>query len=77
MPELRPTEVETAWSTASSTKILMQKLPTASVSMVSVLSCMLGMLEAYNSIRRPSNLPCPLICAWVAYGVIAEIGLVR
>ena len=77
MPELRPTEVETAWSTASSTKILVQKLPTASVSMVSVLGCMLGMPEAYDSIRWPSNLPCPLICAWVAYGVNADLGSVR
>ena len=77
VPELRPTEVETAWSTASSTKILMQKLPTASVSMVSVLRCMLGMPEAYDSIRWPSNLPCPLICAWVAYGVSAVFGSVR
>jgi len=41
------------------------------------LRCMLGMPEAYDSIRWPSNLPCPLICAWVAYGVNADLGSVR
>ena len=47
------------------------------MSMVCVLGCMLGMPEAYDSIRWPSNLPCPLICAWVEYGVSADVGSVR